>query len=85
MGPSCEEGAMSEVAPKTERGVPRQLLDRELGKLIGAMGGALDADAVLFEEAFSLKQYSLEHVERLLVISSRLELYIRCRRAWRGK
>jgi len=29
---------MSEVAPKTERGVPRQLLDRELGKLIGAMG-----------------------------------------------
>jgi len=38
MGPSCEEGAMSEVAPKTERGVPRQLLDRELGKLIGAMG-----------------------------------------------
>jgi len=76
---------MSEVAPKTERGVPRQLLDRELGKLIGAMGGALDADAVLFEEAFSLKQYSLEHVERLLVISSRLELYIRCRRAWRGK
>ena len=50
---------MSEVAPKTERGVPRQLLDRELGKLIDAMGGAIDADAVLFEEAFSLKPYCL--------------------------
>lgn len=63
----------------------RQQIDFELSNLLEVMYPNKDADEVLFGLVFHQKALKLDHVERLLVIASRLETYLRFRSQWRGR
>lgn len=63
----------------------RQQIDSQLSHLLELMSKKQDADEVLFGLVFHQNAFELDHVERLLVIASRLETYVRFRRQWRGR
>lgn len=63
----------------------RQQIDFQLSHLLEVMSQNKDADEVLFGLVFDQNAFELDYVERLLVIASRLETYVRFRRQWRGR
>lgn len=64
---------------------PCNQVDGDLSRLLQRMENSEDSDKALFDSVFGRFPDDLKHVERLMVVASRLELYVRCRRTWRGK
>jgi len=60
-------------------------IDRQLRTVFEGLAFHSDPEKWLFDLVFYNEDLTLADVERLHVVADRLELFVRCRKAWKGK